>query len=134
MRLSKNPLIKPTMLVARGVPSVAFFMTTGFSYWLVPSLSVTIVSREEFISGLTVITCLAAVVLLQANFLALFGFVPGLLASLGLYEVTRYFAGIPIGMNLVRAVAVLGLSVLMCSLSGLLCVRVVTKADPADLF
>src|SRR5262249_36587341 len=77
---------------------------------------------------------LAGVVLVQANILALFGYVPGLLASLGLYAATRAAAGIPIAMDPVRAVLVLVVAVLMCSPSGLLCVRIVTTADPADLF
>jgi putative ABC transport system permease protein len=77
---------------------------------------------------------LAGVVLVQANILALLGYVPGLLASLALYAATRAAAGIPIFMEPRRAVLVLVVAVAMCSLSGLFSVKIVTKADPADLF
>lgn len=77
---------------------------------------------------------LAGVVLQQAVALAVLGFVPGLVFSLLLYAVTSYFANIPIEMNLLRAVVVLGLAILMCVLSGLGALRKVQSVDPADLF
>jgi putative ABC transport system permease protein len=79
-------------------------------------------------------SALGRVVLHQAVLLAVLGYVPGLLASLGLYEATRRLAGIPIGMTWERAVAVLALAVAMCGVSGLLALRQVRAADPADLF
>jgi putative ABC transport system permease protein len=74
------------------------------------------------------------VILWQATFLALLGFVPGLLASLGIYEWTRQAARVPIGMTLSRAVVVLLLTLVMCLSSGLLAIRKLRSADPADLF
>jgi putative ABC transport system permease protein len=74
------------------------------------------------------------VVLWQANLLALVGFFPGLLASLGFYELTREGARIPIGMTASRMVSVLVLTLVMCLCSGLLAVRKLRSADPADLF
>jgi putative ABC transport system permease protein len=74
------------------------------------------------------------VILWQAGLLALVGFVPGLLASLGIYELTRQAARIPIGMTTNRAVFVLLLTMGMCLFSGLLALRKLRAADPADLF
>lgn len=73
-------------------------------------------------------------VLWQANLLALVGFLPGLAASLGIYELTRQAARIPIAMTAPRAVAVLVLTLAMCLCSGLLAIRKLRSADPADLF
>ena len=77
---------------------------------------------------------LAGVVLQQAITLALVGFLCGLLLSQVLYCVTSYVANIPIEMNLQRAVFVLILSVVMCTISGLGALRKLHSADPVDLF
>jgi putative ABC transport system permease protein len=74
------------------------------------------------------------VVLQQALLLALAGYVPGLLAATGLYTLTRQVARLPIGMTWETAGLVLGLIVVMCTASGLLALRKVRAADPADLF
>jgi putative ABC transport system permease protein len=77
---------------------------------------------------------LSRVVLGQALGLALLGFVPGLLLSLGLYALTSYLANIPIEMNARRILLVLVLTMGMCTLSGLGALRKVCQADPAALF
>ena len=77
---------------------------------------------------------LEGVVLRQALALAAIGFVPGLLVSLGLYQITSGATGLPIRMNSGRIAFVLGLTVLMCSLSGMAALRKLKAADPADLF
>jgi putative ABC transport system permease protein len=77
---------------------------------------------------------LTGVVLWQAVLLALFGFVPGFVAALGLYRVATDYGGIPTGMTIESALGVLALTCGMCLASGLLAVRKVHTADPADLF
>jgi putative ABC transport system permease protein len=77
---------------------------------------------------------LVRVILWQAGLLALVGFFPGVLASLGIYELTRQAARIPIGMTASRAVFVLFLTVLMCLCSGILAIKKLNSADPAELF
>jgi len=77
---------------------------------------------------------LASVVLQQALVLAVLGFVPGLAISAALYALTRTAARIPMDLTLTRVFFVLGLSVLMCTISGLGALRKVRSADPADLF
>jgi putative ABC transport system permease protein len=77
---------------------------------------------------------LAGVVLQQALFIALLAYGPGLVTSLALYAVAHSATGIPIAMNLGRAVLVLGLTLAMCAASGVLALRKVQSADPAELF
>lgn len=77
---------------------------------------------------------LSFVVLQEALILAVLGYLPGLAVALGLYEVTRRFANIPIAMNAERAVLVLVLAIAMCAISGLMCLQKIRSADPADLF
>ena len=77
---------------------------------------------------------LVRVIMWQAGLLAVAGFFPGLLAALGLYALTRQEARIPINMTANRAVFVLLLTVVMCLCSGLLALRKLRSADPADLF
>lgn len=77
---------------------------------------------------------LTGVVLWQAVLLALFGYVPGFVAALGLYRVATNYGGIPTIMTTEIAVGVLALACGMCLASGLLAVRKVHTADPADLF
>jgi putative ABC transport system permease protein len=77
---------------------------------------------------------LTAVVLWQALLLAVIGFIPGFFASLLLYYVARTVGGIPAEMTAMRAATVLALTGAMCLASGILAVRKVHTADPADLF
>jgi putative ABC transport system permease protein len=77
---------------------------------------------------------LSRIVLQQALLQAVLGYLPGLTLSLALYEVTHWIAGIPIEMDLPRAVIVLALAIAMCAVSGLLALRKVQVADPAELF
>jgi putative ABC transport system permease protein len=77
---------------------------------------------------------LASVVLKQAALIAVLGFFPGLAGALGLYALARGATGIPIGMTAMRIALVFVLTVVMCSASGVLALRKVQSADPAELF
>jgi putative ABC transport system permease protein len=77
---------------------------------------------------------LASVVLVQALTLALTAFVPGCLASLGLYRLLAGITGLPVFLNVWRGLFVLALTMAMCAASGLITVRKVQTADPASLF
>jgi putative ABC transport system permease protein len=77
---------------------------------------------------------LTAIVLWQALLLAVLGFLPGFAASFGMYHVTRTVGGIPTEMTAERAVLVLVMTCTMCLASGLLAVRKVHAAEPAELF
>ena len=76
------------------------------------------------------------VVLQQAILLAAMGYVPGLIVSMGLYELTRQATsgGLPMAMNMGRVIFVLVLTAAMCSVSGLISVRKAISTDPAEVF
>ncbi|GJD22788.1 DevC protein [Rivularia sp. IAM M-261] len=77
---------------------------------------------------------LLRVVFQEALILAIFGYIPGLSISLGLYELTKAATFLPIFMSASRSVFVLVLTILMCSISGGIAVRKLRLADPADIF
>ncbi len=77
---------------------------------------------------------MAAIVLKQAIYLALFSFLPALLLSFLLYWVTGLLANIAMEMNVYRIVFVMLLTLVMSSLSGTLALRKLWQAEPAELF
>lgn len=77
---------------------------------------------------------LSGVVLLQALLLAILGYIPAILAAQGLYYLGQQWAQLPLFMSWERAGGVLLLALAMCSASGMLALRKVKAADPADLF
>ena len=70
----------------------------------------------------------------EALILALFGFIPGVLISLGLYAVVATVTGLPIMMPPARPIYVLIGTFAMCGLSGAIATRRLASANPADLF
>ena len=77
---------------------------------------------------------LLLVVFEEAIILALLGFIPGLILPLGLYRLASNATNLPIYMTLARALLVLGLTIVMCGLSGAIATRKLQAADPADMF
>lgn len=77
---------------------------------------------------------LLGVLLQEALLLAVLGYIPGFLLSLGLYQITHAATLLPIGMKLARAGLVLLLTIVMCSVSGAIAMRKLAAADPADIF
>ena len=71
---------------------------------------------------------------LMLSVLGAAGYLPGLIVALCLYALTRNFAHIQIGMTPGRLIGVFLLSIGMCALSGMLSIRKLRAADPADLF
>jgi putative ABC transport system permease protein len=77
---------------------------------------------------------LAGVVLKQALLLAVVGFIPGAVVSGVLYFILGQVTGLPLLLTPARGVIVLVLTIIMCSASGILTVKKLRSADPADLF
>ncbi|PCJ69808.1 MAG: ABC transporter permease [Rhodobiaceae bacterium] len=75
-----------------------------------------------------------SIVFEEALILAIFGFIPGVLISLGLYEFVASATGLPVSMTEWRPVAVLLGTILMCIASGAIATRRLAGANPADLF
>lgn len=75
------------------------------------------------------------VMLLQQSFiLAILGFIPGFILAIGLYEVTYAATLLAVAMKLNRALMVLTLTIIMCTVSGSFAMRKLKLADPADIF
>ncbi|MDB9303514.1 ABC transporter permease DevC [Nodularia spumigena CS-591/12] len=74
------------------------------------------------------------VVFQQALILALLGYMPGFLFSIGLYSFAMEVTKLPIMMTANNAIIVLVSAVLMCITSGSLAINKLRSADPADIF
>jgi len=77
---------------------------------------------------------LARVLLAEAVYLATLAFPLATLAALLLYAITSQIADVPIEMTGLRLVIVALLSLLMCSSAGLIALRKLIRAEPANLF
>ena len=77
---------------------------------------------------------LAGVVLGQALVLAAGGFVLGLAVSAGAYAVLAGATGLPLALTPGRVGLVAAATLVMCGASGLLALRRLVRADPADVF
>ncbi len=77
---------------------------------------------------------LGRVVLSAALILAVLGFLPGLVLSMILYEVVARGTFLPLAMDVDRALGVFGMIFAMCGTAGLLAMRKLRDADPADNF
>ena len=70
----------------------------------------------------------------EAFYLSAFGFVPALGLSLVLYTQAEAATQLPLEMTLERAAIVFAATVFMCTFSGVLAIRKLSKLDPADVF
>ena len=77
---------------------------------------------------------LTRVVLQEALFISGLGYVPGFLLTLIAYNQLAVQTQLPMHMTIPRALLVLVLATGMCVFSGLLVVRKVKRADPAEVF
>lgn len=77
---------------------------------------------------------LTRVVLEESMILSVLGFLPGVFVALALYALASSGSGLPIEMTAGRAGLVFILTVLMCFVSGVLAMRKLKQADPADIF
>jgi putative ABC transport system permease protein len=51
-----------------------------------------------------------------------------------LYRTLDFLVGLPMNFSILRILLILGLTILMCVASGLLALRKVKTADPAEVF
>jgi putative ABC transport system permease protein len=77
---------------------------------------------------------LVRVVLMQAAFYGVVGFLPAWLLGVIIFRVIGDIALLPMHLGVVIALGTLALTVGMCLLSGVLAVRRVLDADPAEVF
>jgi putative ABC transport system permease protein len=77
---------------------------------------------------------LARVVMAAALILAVIGFLPGAALCIWLYDVVASATFLPLAMTVERATMVFGLIFAMCAAAGLLAMRKLRDASPADMF
>ncbi len=77
---------------------------------------------------------LISIVIQQAVLMSLMGYIPGFILCLGLYQFVQDATRLPMFMTFSRALIVLLLTITMCSIAGLLAMKKLQSADPADLF
>ena len=77
---------------------------------------------------------LARVVLGAALILAVAGFIPGLLLSFVMYDFVGSATFLPLRLDLQMGVSVFLMIFVMCAIAGLLAVRKLRDANPADMF
>lgn len=77
---------------------------------------------------------LLSMVLQQAIFISIMGYIPGFLFSVIQYEFTAEATGLPIAMNSSRISLVFSLTLSMCFISGAIAMQKLKAADPADIF
>lgn len=75
-----------------------------------------------------------SIVIEEAVILAITGFIPALIVSLGIYSVMAAATGLPIVMTPLRAALVFVGTIASCAASGTIALRKLANADPADLF
>lgn len=77
---------------------------------------------------------LSRLVLGQAAILGLLGYFPGAILAVIVYQVASATIQIPFHMTMVRALAVLAATMVMCGVSAMIAIRKAQTADPADVF
>jgi putative ABC transport system permease protein len=77
---------------------------------------------------------LAGIVVVEATILALIGFLPAVGICFWLFQLTHAATKLPMEIGLSRALMVLGLTMFMCWISGLIAMRKLRKVDPAEVF
>lgn len=74
------------------------------------------------------------VILQEALILAVLGFIPGFITSIGIYQLLTVLTRIPLTMKATVATQVFILTLIMCAVSGAIASSKLRSADPADVF
>jgi putative ABC transport system permease protein len=77
---------------------------------------------------------LLLVVLQEGIILAILGFIPGFITSIGIYQLLTVLTRIPLAMKASVAIQVFLLTLIMCMVSGAIATSRLRSADPADVF
>ncbi len=79
-------------------------------------------------------TYFGQLILMQSIYLTFIGFIPGFAVTVGLYTLLSKTTGLIMLLSVQRVLFVFMLTLVMCIVSGLLAVRKLWSADPANLF
>ncbi|MGB3496442.1 MAG: ABC transporter permease DevC [Elainellaceae cyanobacterium] len=77
---------------------------------------------------------LLSIIIEESIILAVLGFIPGTILSVGLYRLAAMATSLPLLLTVSRSVFVFMLTVIMCLMSGAIATRKLQEADPADMF
>jgi putative ABC transport system permease protein len=77
---------------------------------------------------------LTKVVFQESFILSIVGFIPGFFIALGLYVLAGQGANLELRLEWDRAIMVLLITIVMCFVSGMIAIRKLRQADPADIF
>ncbi len=77
---------------------------------------------------------LVSVVVKSSLILSVLGYIPGTLVAAGVYWLAWKATNLPMQMTWQRGLGIFLATVVMCTASGLLAVRKLKQADPADVF
>ena len=77
---------------------------------------------------------LLTVIFQEAIILACLGYIPGFSLAMVLYANVSKATGLPLMMTMARAVQLLIMTIVMCTISGAIAVTKLRAADPADIF
>ncbi|MEM9540122.1 MAG: ABC transporter permease DevC [Cyanobacteria bacterium P01_E01_bin.42] len=77
---------------------------------------------------------LVVIVLQEVVILTVLGFIPGLFISMSLYHLLAGLTGLVFQMTVLRAINMLTITVVMCSISGLISMLRIREVDPAEGF
>jgi putative ABC transport system permease protein len=77
---------------------------------------------------------LLSVIFQESLILAILSYLPGFLISSGMYKLTSNATHLPIAMEPTRVMLVLVLTFSMCFISGVIAMRKLAEAEPADIF
>jgi putative ABC transport system permease protein len=77
---------------------------------------------------------LFSIVLQEAFILAVLGYLPGLALCAWLYRQTENATRLPMTLDLKLGLFVIAIAIVMCAVSGMVAVRKIRSADPAEIF
>lgn len=77
---------------------------------------------------------LVKIVLQQGFLMSFIGYIPGWLFCIYLYSFVQDATRLPITMTITRSITVMLLTLIMCSIAGMLAMSKLRSADPAELF
>jgi putative ABC transport system permease protein len=77
---------------------------------------------------------LRGIVLQESLILSVLGYLPGAVLAAAFYAFAVKATNLPMRMTVGRGLLIFTLTVVMCSLSGMLAMRKIKQADPADVF
>ena len=70
----------------------------------------------------------------EALLLAVLGYIPGFVASVGMYQLLTVLTKLELVMEISLALMVFGLTLAMCLISAAIASNKLRSADPADVF